>query len=292
VELHTDGYGNYGVSMWWTAWSSRSTAVPVDIKHSGGTARVTINQQLNGGKWNSLGSYSLVAGVSYTVTITSQPGPSSTCADAVKFAYLGGGGGANEPPLARNDSGTTSTGTPVSINVVANDTDDVGVVAASVAIVTSPSNGTAVPNGSGSVTYTPSAAFTGTTRHVHGGGQPGRGVERGDGDRDGERGLRGGGDRQRGSGDVVYRGWDVSGASGSYGTNSVWSRDGSKYTWNFTPSVSGNYDVSMWWTVWPSRSTAVPVDVKHSGGTARVTINQQLNGGSGTAWGVIPWSRG
>jgi lysophospholipase L1-like esterase len=35
-----------------------------------------------------LGSYSLIAGVSYTVTVTSQPGPSSTCADAVKFSLL------------------------------------------------------------------------------------------------------------------------------------------------------------------------------------------------------------
>ena len=62
--------------------------MPGDIKHSGGTARVTINQQVNGGKWNSLGSSSLNAGVSYTVTVTSQPGTSSTCADAVKFALL------------------------------------------------------------------------------------------------------------------------------------------------------------------------------------------------------------
>jgi len=80
--------GNYQVSMWWTAYSSRSTAVPVDIKHSGGTARVTINQQLNGGKWNTLGNYSLIGGVTYTVTVTSQPGPSSTCADAVMFTPL------------------------------------------------------------------------------------------------------------------------------------------------------------------------------------------------------------
>ena len=83
--------------------------MPVDIKHSGGTARVTINQQGNGGKWNSLGSYSLVAGVSYTVVVTSQPGPSSTCADAVKFAYLGGAG--NQPPAV-----TTSAATFVTIN--------------------------------------------------------------------------------------------------------------------------------------------------------------------------------
>jgi hypothetical protein len=74
--------------MWWTAYSSRSTSVPVDVQHSGGTTRVTINQKLNGGKWNGLGIYSLIAGTSYTVTVTSQPGPSSTSADAVRIAYL------------------------------------------------------------------------------------------------------------------------------------------------------------------------------------------------------------
>jgi lysophospholipase L1-like esterase len=56
--------------------------------HSGGTARVTINQKLNGGKWNGLGVYPLIAGTSHTVTVTSQPYPSSTSADAVKFTYL------------------------------------------------------------------------------------------------------------------------------------------------------------------------------------------------------------
>jgi hypothetical protein len=75
----------YDVSMWWTTWSSRGVNVPVDIQYSGGTARVYINQQLNGGKWNNLGTYRFEAGKTYKVTITAQPGPSSTCADAVKF---------------------------------------------------------------------------------------------------------------------------------------------------------------------------------------------------------------
>jgi len=273
--------GNYDVSMWWTTWPSRSTAVPVDITHSSGTARVTINQQGNGGKWNSLGSYSLISGVSYTVTVTSQPGPSSTCADAVKFAYLdGGGGGVNQPPVAGNDTSSTTQGTPVAINVISNDTDDAGIDAASVTIVTSPSNGIALPNGSGSVTYTPNGTFTGTDtfRYTVADGQGAVSntatvtvtvntvsvevvIDNGD------------------PGTSYTGGWDVSGASGPYGTNSFWSRDGAKYTWSFTPSITGNYDVSMWWTTWPSRSTAVPVDIKHSGGTARVTINQQANGG-------------
>ena len=88
--------------MWWTAWSSRSTTIPVDIQHAGGSTRVIINQQQNGGKWNSLGLYTFAGGVRYTVKITSQPGPTSTCADAVKFTNVGDVG--NLPPTAVIDS--------------------------------------------------------------------------------------------------------------------------------------------------------------------------------------------
>jgi len=62
--------------------------VPVDIQNSTGTTRVTVNQQTNGGKWNSLGIYSLQANTTYRVTITSQPSPSSTCADAIKWKQI------------------------------------------------------------------------------------------------------------------------------------------------------------------------------------------------------------
>ncbi len=79
--------GYYDVSMWWTEWPSRSTSIPVYIQYNGGTNLIQINQQQNGGKWNSMGEYELLANVTYNVTITSQPDPSSTCADAVKFSY-------------------------------------------------------------------------------------------------------------------------------------------------------------------------------------------------------------
>jgi len=78
--------GNYKVSMWWTYRDSRSKSVPVDINYSGGTARVFVNQTKNAGTWNVLGTYPFKAGVRYKVTITAQPSPASTCADAVKFA--------------------------------------------------------------------------------------------------------------------------------------------------------------------------------------------------------------
>lgn len=80
--------GAYDVSMWWTAWPSRSAAVPVDIQYEGGKDRIYINQQTDGGIWNTLGTYYFAAGATYKVTIISQPNPTSTCADAVKFDYV------------------------------------------------------------------------------------------------------------------------------------------------------------------------------------------------------------
>ena len=79
--------GDYYLYMWWTQWSSRSTSIPVDIEYSGNTDTVYINQQENGGQWNNLGRYYFESGEDYRVTITAQPGPSSTCADAVKFSF-------------------------------------------------------------------------------------------------------------------------------------------------------------------------------------------------------------
>jgi PKD repeat protein len=92
--------GNYELSMWWTEWPSRSTKVPVDIQYAGGTETVHINQQQNGGKWNYLGIYPFAAGTPYSITVTAQPGPSSTCADAIRFVSFAG----NVPPRASIDS--------------------------------------------------------------------------------------------------------------------------------------------------------------------------------------------
>lgn len=82
--------GSHAVSMWWASYPSRSSNIPVDIQYGGGSARVYINQQQNGGKWNTLGVYAFESGESYAVTITARPGPASTCADAVKIAPVDG----------------------------------------------------------------------------------------------------------------------------------------------------------------------------------------------------------
>ena len=78
--------------------------------------------------------------------------------------------------------------------------------------------------------------------------------------------------------------WAVSGAPNSYGTNSVWSYSGATYTWSFTPTTTGTYRVSMWWTALATRSTSVPVRIWNGGTIANLNVNQTQNGGM---WNVL-----
>ncbi|WP_224240142.1 N-acetylmuramoyl-L-alanine amidase [Hyalangium gracile] len=52
------------IDAWWTAGTDRSTTTPFIVYNAAGTklATVNVNQQLNGGKWNTLGTYSFSAG--------------------------------------------------------------------------------------------------------------------------------------------------------------------------------------------------------------------------------------
>ena len=87
-HITTSKSGFYEVSMRWTAWPSRGLNIPVDIGHSDGVTTVYVDQQKNGSKWNVQGQYYFESGITYDITIISQPGPSSTCADAIKYKYV------------------------------------------------------------------------------------------------------------------------------------------------------------------------------------------------------------
>ena len=66
----------------------------------------------------------------------------------------------NDPPVAVNDSATTAQGVPITISVLANDTDIEGT-ALTVGSVSDPPHGTAVANANGTITYTPDAGYSG-----------------------------------------------------------------------------------------------------------------------------------
>jgi serine protease len=76
-------------------------------------------------------------------------------------AVLAALGTPNTPPLAANDSATTSEDTPVTINVLANDSDVDGD-ALQVTGVSDPPHGSAAVNANNTVTYTPDINYNGT----------------------------------------------------------------------------------------------------------------------------------
>jgi PKD repeat protein len=270
--------GVYEVSMWWTQYSSRGNAIPVAIDHASGTAQTTVNQQINGGKWNVLGQYYFNGSGSVTLT-ANRSYPTSHCADAVRFVLME----SNQPPVAVIDSiSPQSAQTGQQVTFTGHGTDDGtitayqwvssidGLLGTTATVKTSSlSAGThvisfRVRDNQSVWSETVEASVTIT--------KPDEPV----------------------SNEIIidnstagtsYTGyWQASGAAGPWGANSLWSRDGATYSWNTSSLTPGLYEVFMWWTQYPSRSTAVPVSITHANGQTQTTVNQQT---SGSRWNSL-----
>ncbi|BBU56655.1 MULTISPECIES: Hint domain-containing protein [Mameliella] len=106
-------------------------------------------------------------------TVTYTPDTDFVGDDTISYTISDGNGGSdtatitftvgdpNQPPVAVDDSATTTEGDAVVINVLANDSDPDGDPL-TVVFNTDPANGTVVDNGDGTFTYTPDDGFTGT----------------------------------------------------------------------------------------------------------------------------------
>jgi hypothetical protein len=100
---------SYQVYAWWTTGFNRYTAVPYQIR-DGVTllGTVNVNQFVNGGQWNLLGTYTFSGPAGVTV-LAAPSSAFSVCADAVRFVPAG----AAPPATVTVDNltpGTTSAG--------------------------------------------------------------------------------------------------------------------------------------------------------------------------------------
>jgi hypothetical protein len=78
--------GNYEVYAWWCVGGNRSTVTPIIVYYDGGNQTTAVNQQINGGRWNSLGTYHFKSGTAGKVKISCwAPSGSVVVADAVKL---------------------------------------------------------------------------------------------------------------------------------------------------------------------------------------------------------------
>jgi hypothetical protein len=84
--------------------------------------------------------------------------------------------------------------------------------------------------------------------------------------------------------------WRSSGGANPYGSESLYSKNrGATYT--FEAAIGGVYEVSLWWTERPSRSTSVPVEI-YDGDTLldTVLVNQKTQGGQWNVLGTYTFS--
>ena len=85
--FHTSQVCTYRVDVWWTQAGDRSATVPITVSgHTGGPTTSNFNERINGGKWNTHGTYTFPSGAQGTVQVTDQNGEAA--ADAVRFVLV------------------------------------------------------------------------------------------------------------------------------------------------------------------------------------------------------------
>lgn len=77
------------VFLRWTSHENRASNVPVEIRHQGGTATLTVNQRNSGGKWNLLGYYTFTGAANEGVVVKTTGANGYVIADAVGFSAVG-----------------------------------------------------------------------------------------------------------------------------------------------------------------------------------------------------------
>ena len=285
--------GTYEVWEWHSGWSSRTTAAPHQIRYAGGTANVSVNQRVNAGQWNSLGTYPFAAGTTYTVTVTSVADSSSTCADAVRWTLVGED---NLPPTAVIDSispnpatdgqtvefngGGSSDidGTIVDYHWSSSIDGDLGDSASFSSSDLSTGSHTIVlevqdDDGAWSDPVSQTLTITVMSDDTIA-------------------------DNSDTASTSSTGSWQVSGGTTPFdpsdpSANSLWARGGDDtFTWSFSPTQTGTYEVWEWHSGWSSRTTAAPHQIRYAGGTANVSVNQRVNAGQWNSLGTYPFAAG
>jgi VCBS repeat-containing protein len=280
--------GQYEVSLWWPVAQVWATNVPVDVNHAGGTDTVSVNQSLDGGEWNSIGTYDFTAG-SGSVTIRTDGTTSHVAADAVQFVLVSATGTA---PVAVDDAYQTDEGVTLSVDafggVLANDSDPQEDPLTAHLGQQDVSNGSLTLNNDGSFTYVPDPGFTGEDLFTY---------QAYDGNEYSNEAtvtitVTGSAPAEAivdNAAAVVTGEWIATTYRPQY-YNADYLHDlnagkGAKSV-EFTPDLGsgGQYEVYLWWPEASLWAANVPVDVVYDGGTETVAVDQSANGGQ---WNLV-----
>lgn len=84
--------GHYSVYAQWSAGPNRASNATYQVNSNSGNTSVSVNQKINGGSWQQLGSFDFQPGKGYGVTLTDKA-DGVVVADAIRFVA-----GTDPPP--------------------------------------------------------------------------------------------------------------------------------------------------------------------------------------------------
>ena len=292
--------GSYDVEAQWTSNSSRANDAHYTIYQSVGNvweaiATVTKNQQIDGGQFNLLGTYNLAGGTALKVVLDNNAS-GYVIADAVQVTYKGEAT-SNLPPNGTIDTPandlTITVGDFVNFTGTYTDAD--------------PAQGYLWEFGSGSgladsialdpgpMQFNNIGVFTVyfTVTDINGEPDPTPAQVTVTVVAPGSSTLI----DNKDAGFSTSGSWPSSkSVSGYYGSNYQYSANGdgsSKASWQFNIATSGSYDVEAQWTTNSSRANDAPYTLyNNSSIVARITKNQQINGGKFNLLGSYNLSAG
>ena len=73
----------------WSAASGYSSKSRFTVHHTGGTTTLTMDQRVNGGRWNLLGDFDMAAASGHKVVVDDTGADNTVSADAVRFVRIG-----------------------------------------------------------------------------------------------------------------------------------------------------------------------------------------------------------
>lgn len=119
--------GTYDLYAWWWDGSARPPDVPIVVTHANGTVTNRVDQRVNGGKWNLVGSYSFASNGSVMVTDGFSSG-SDAVADAIRLVFRSSSVPAIEPPplAPSNLTATAQSSTRITLTWQDGSTDETG----------------------------------------------------------------------------------------------------------------------------------------------------------------------
>ena len=283
--------GSYQVSEWHPQGSNRTTGAPHQIRVAGGTTNtVNVNQQINGGAWNLLGSYNFNANTGEAwvrIKDTHADTTNTVMADAIKFTYVT----PSAPVAPTGLSATTSGGSQINLTWTDTASNEEWYVVSRSTTAGGPYTDVMIL-AAGSTSYTDANLASGTTYYyvVRAKNNGGTGTSSEASASTGAEVIV-----DNPAATVVGTWSSGTGAADKFGADYRFKSGGTGTAYlQFTPNIpsAGNYEIYEWHPAGSNRTTNAPFLIAYNGGTVTVRVNQQINGGKWNLLGTFNMASG